>query len=791
MFEEQGNIINSGSGNNQDDNLSPEKSVKPRWAIFVTLGLVGVIFLGILFIVFRLFVFKNLESPSADNNNLLTVKEATSSFPILPIPGPSINESSSSSSLNFFDIAIEYSSFEKFYKKPGEDIFTVNFQDYSLPLNVKMDVVNYYDLSRKLNLDPVTSFLNDHGFALIDNPWTKEAPDFYSVYASLESKQVPILITADFITYHYQNILKKTYKDIEENVFYNNLWAINKELYLAAKSRYESRLASVGNINDAVLEGARLQMAFFAVSLELLKPSVDQVSSPAIADPEKFSLSEADKFYFTPPVYLRDQVYKEVELIRAGKESVKSPNLLYLRDYKEFMVPDEYQRSARLNNLYLTMRWLNSVFPLNYKDKNCPTCLLDREDWRLTTIAASFISEDFSRSVELKNRWARIYKLMTFFKPTRDDLSYVFYRDTFRSVFGSELTPDKVFDDRNQESSDNLEKFRLALDKIEFSAFLGGIDKSDPLLRPVRGFKLLSSEYSPSEYIFRNLTYPAIGNYQGEDRRASQDMTSCGITSSNRRCNGIMLDFINLVYEIDGHDYFTSNSNYAGYKEKAEEMRLKLDNEVAWRTNNYWSSLYYLGKYLNFNNDKKPLFMRSSIWENRALNMAAASWVNTQLPLEKLTSNKTIKKEGFNSLSSFADYSYVEPNLELVSELLANVSMMENMLIALQIDKENPPTLIPIRELTDDLNFLKSIVIKELSGQTLSEDDNSRLVDFSKKMMIEKFEPSYRQMKFKSLDSRNNLKEDISRLKLLVLIRQESDGKIISVGPVWDYQESR
>jgi hypothetical protein len=59
-------------------------------------------------------------------------------------------------------------------------------------------------------------------------------------------------------------------------------------------------------------------------------------------------------------------------------------------------VPEEYNTSARLKNLYLTLRWLNSNFPLHYQGSNCSNCLLDKEDWRLTTIAASFIALDFS-----------------------------------------------------------------------------------------------------------------------------------------------------------------------------------------------------------------------------------------------------------------------------------------------------------------------------------------------------------------------------------------------------------
>ena len=161
---------------------------------------------------------------------------------------------------------------------------------------------------------------------------------------------------------------------------------------------------------------------------------------------------------------------KEEALIRAAKEKTKSPNLLYLKDYQEFIVPAEYQASARLTNLYLTMRWLNSVFPLEYQSEACPDCLLDKEDWRLSMLAANFTAADFSASGELKTRWARIYKIMSFFNPTREDLNYVLYRDNFKELFGSEATVENTLGS-SEEADHNLLALQAQLNKLEFPEF--------------------------------------------------------------------------------------------------------------------------------------------------------------------------------------------------------------------------------------------------------------------------------------------------------------------------------
>jgi len=791
MFNEQEELISSNQNLQENGPINiPKKAPNKKMVILIFFILLFLVVATSAFLIIKNIIKNNNLASKGSPQELITYEApviSTSTLTGLPVLG-TIVENGEGTTLNLSDMAIEYMSFEDFYVAPEKTLALSGRQDYSLPLNVKMDVANYYDLSRKLSLDAVIGDLNDFGFALIDNPWQKEAGDFYSIYTNLESKHIPVLISSDFIIYHYQNTLKQVYKEIEEKVFYNNLWVINKELYLKAKNRYESRLALVGNINDSVLEAARLQASFFATALELLKPGSEQITSGAVSEPGKFLSSEADRFYFLTPAYLREGVMKEVSLIKSAKEISKSPSLIYSRDYKDFAVPQEYARSARLNNLYLTMKWLNSVFPLNYKDKSCPNCLLDKEDWRLTTIAASFIAADFSQSPELKNRWARVYKLISFFNPTRADLNYVFYRDTLKDLFGEEYKIEEIFDDKNSEAPNNLQKFRLALNKLEFSAFLGGIDKQNVDVNYLQGFKVLSHKYSPSDYVINNLTYPAVDTYSGTTTR---NITSCNLQAALRRCNGFSLDFINLVYRINNHSYFQENTNYLKYEQAADELALKLDNELAWRTNNYWSTLSYLSSYLNIDKTTQPLFAFSLKWRDKTLRTSVSAWVNGQLPLEKLTINQNSQNSGLTSLSRYTEYSYVEPNLDLINDLLANNDMLEKMFNALQIDREAPSAAQLINELKSDLTLLKNIVTKELSGQTLSDEDNELIVNFATKLKVEPGSPSAKHLVVKPTGTGSALKEDISRLQLLVLIRQENNNKIISVGPVWNYTESR
>ena len=98
------------------------------------------------------------------------------------------------------------------------------------------------------------------------------------MFRELFKKEIPVYVSEDFVWYYNQNKLKLVYKEIEKSVFYENLWDINKKLYDISLSRYRQHLNETGIVNDPVLEGKRLQTAFLAVALSLLKPKPDQIN---------------------------------------------------------------------------------------------------------------------------------------------------------------------------------------------------------------------------------------------------------------------------------------------------------------------------------------------------------------------------------------------------------------------------------------------------------------------------------------------------------------------------------
>lgn len=676
--------------------------------------------------------------------------------------------------------ALEKYNFTDFYQEPAP-IPDFAFKDYKLPLNVKIDALNYYDISRKVSLDAGLTNLNSNGVSVLDNPSTKDITDFYSAYSWLSNKQVPLLITSDFLVHYHQNVTKQVFKDIEENVFYDNLWKISKILYESSKTRYENRLAKIGNVNDQVLEGERLATAYFAVTLKLLEPDAEQIDVKG-NDSTKFSNSDASNFYFTLLPYLQNDAGQEITLIKAAKETKKSPVLLYNRNYTDFVVPAEYRRSAKLYNFYLASTWLNSVFPLVVKDKTCPTCLLDKDDARLSLIASTFITKDFSADQELKNRWALVYKLLSYSKGLRDDITYRNYDDTMKTLFGENYDPEVIFDEAGKDTTANVDKLRAKLLTLNFNTSQGALDKIKE--KPRLGFKLLSDYYFPNDYIFNRLTNNNVGNYAGT-KASSSNLTICG--KGLKRCNGFGLDVIGVVSDkLSASSYWLENTSFASYSEKLLELKVELKNAPIWHNNNFWSILGAIKTIFETNNGQMQIYSSTSYWQQRLADTAAATWTDLQLPLEQLIPVSAPTKTGLSNEVSFNDNFYIEPNYALIQKLIADNEMMYGMLDVMGVNKQVTSVAINLREENGKLRQISDLIKKELNGEALNSDDQSFINTIAKQYKVAQV-PS-NQLVLKAGDS--HLYESLG-IKLMALVYELNDGKYIAIGPVFSYKERR
>ncbi|MDP3837211.1 MAG: DUF3160 domain-containing protein [bacterium] len=684
---------------------------------------------------------------------------------------------------------VEYMSFADFYQQPAERVNADSYATYDLPLNVKVDVANYYELSRKLNLEGGLTALNNQGFVVIDNPFAKEAPDFYALTSLLDQKQIPLYVSADFISYYYQNALKAAFKDVEEGVFFDSLWQISKALYDSSRARYEAHFSEVGTRNDRILEGERLQTAFFAVALELLKPQVDQVDTENKFNAGKFSVQEKQRLDFTVPSYLRDDVIKELELIRSSREKKKSPVLLYDRDYKDFLVPAEYKDNARLNNFYLAAAWLNSVFPLNYRDETCADCLLDRDDWRINFTAASLIAQDFAKNQELKNEWARVYKTMSFFKGLRDTWDYVGYRDSAKNLFGEDYDIALVFAEDAPEGEENMQKLRRELLARTVVPMQGGLSLQTMEGYKRAGFQFLADFYWPNEFIFGRVSYPTVGVYQGGDRPAGGNVTACMFDRRNQRCQGSGQDILKMIYPDWTSTAYLENSNYANYNTAMSALRPQANEAMKGQLNNYWSSLFIWQNHLNAASENLPPYLRTTAWTERKAISALGAWTDMQLPADKLTLRKQDYTTGLAILSDAPDFALVEPSVVFYDRLLAHNRMILEMFQALGLGERSTLATNRLRDSYRQLENLRTIAEKQSKGEKLVAEDTQVIREFARMQTVEKAGSKILSWSNGFLGA--TLKERLHLPSLMVIAHKAGEEIVFAVGPVFNYQESK
>ncbi|MFP4514757.1 MAG: DUF3160 domain-containing protein [Parcubacteria group bacterium] len=766
------------------------KTIKVTFLVLLILGLLA---FGTWVAMKVNFSFVNNGSETEDDNSNNEEGEGDNRLGA-GLPDTNENADSENGSSLLDDIEVEYLSFSDFYERPNK-VYERSIDDYELPMNVKVDVVNYYDVSRKFNLDDGVESFNENGFAVFSNPYSQEFNDFYGAYDWLHRKNIPMVITSDFLSYYYQHQLKKIFKEIEATIFYDNLWEINKTLYDDARQRYEFNLREKGNINDPVLEAQRLVIAYLAVSLEILQPSTEQINqSTDINDQSKFNPKDAAIYNFELPFYLSEDVIREVKLIREHKVKTKSPVLLYDINYADFVVPREYQENARLSNFYLTSKWLQSVFPLYHIDENCPDCLLDQDDWRINMLAAQMLSQDIAKDEKLKNKWARIYKVMAFFKGLRQNLTYVNYKDTFNNNIDIENF-DEWFDKSNEYIDERLYKLQAEISKYEFSDIKGGYDEINDSNRASTGLKFLADYYWPNSYIFNNLTHPQVGTHKSGGRDLDY-VTSCEDRTIGKevRCNGFGLDIVNLVTDFDSdNQYWQLNTDYYGYDEQVTKLKSQLNQSGNWQENNYWSNLNLIGSMFDFSGENYPRYTQAEAWKDRLTTSSLGSWVNFQLEpdllgLYSLYSDKN-DDLNFSGQNTINKYNYIEPNLPLLDDLIASIDMISQMFSALQVNTEVASAGINLNKMNSTFKDLRAIVIKQNEGEEISNEEHILIEDLSREYVVR--EASQKGLRLKTADNGSELFAQIDGIRIMALLRYYEDRPIMVLGPVFNYEERK
>jgi len=693
-------------------------------------------------------------------------------------------------------LAREKQFISSYYQLSKTD-YQAQARQYQLPINnIKETVANYRDFSRKIALEQVENQLSANGFIALSNPFGETADDWQNSYTLIKENNLPLFITADSILGVYQNTTQTIYKEIEKDFFYPSMWNLVSGLYDQAKKRYEVKKQKFGIETDLTAEAGRLEMAYLAVALQLLQPETSQIKEVIGIEKESFSPQEAETYSFRLPDYLKTEVTQEIALINQKPKAAKSAIFLYQKDYSQYQIPANYQISEKLKNYYLTITWLkNNIFPLWSKADGCADCLLDEQDYPIHFLAGLYLTQDLSKNQTLKNRWANIYKTISFFQGLETNLTYLNYNQILEDRYGADYDLDEIFSTDLDTAKKNIKEIQQALAALSFSKLLDGDQNS----RATAGLRLLRNKHLLEDSVFSQLTGSAIGRYLDESKD-SKDLpfTACSSAGEINRCWPSGLDLFNLIENKTAQDALirTRDNRYQNYQSKIKELNaeIKKFDQNTWHDNSYLATLSALQTLNSGNLSGFPTFMQTKAWGLKTLNTDLAALVDAkkEISLEKTELRQT------TGLKSYAgNYGYVEPQIEFYNQLLANVKMIKNGFTNLGIIANTDKTFDRLTNLESILAKAIAISKKELTNETLAVNDYDFINDFDNliKSVIGDIKEENRQNIYTTdiiLNEKNTFQQYLDGLNYLVIIYPDSDGKLIlAAGPAYRYAEGK
>ena len=762
--------------------------------VFYIIAIVIVLALIITGAILLFFYFQQLNNrPNTIGQNLNVNQNPTGGF--LP-SSQTIRDPNDPNNSNALNALAKEKQFISSFWRPTEINFEPKVNTYQIPLaEIKNQIVNYRDFSRKIDVEPGLEKLAANGFVVITNPFKLPSSDWETSYKTIRENELPIFISSDSIAGIYQTTLHVIYKEIEQDIFYPSLWKLLNQIYQKTKVRYEQKFKEFGIQTDLLTEANRLELSYLAVALKLLQPDAAQIREPLSTDNNKFfTPQEGLQYSFNIPDYLQQEITEEIELINKKAKLVESKVFLYPKDYQIFNVPEQYRTSEKLKNYYLAITWLNEgFFPLWYQNETCPNCLLDEQDHQINFTAALLLSTDLASDQNLKNSWANIYKSISFFKGLESNLTYIDYVQALKNSFGNDYDIEQIINSGNETVRERINILQQNLESVKFLSALGGDNES----KPATGLRLLRNYHLLENKLFDRLTYNQSGTYLGETKNVLLPFTACNIDKEFLRCWPTSLDLFNLLDNKAAANILSQDKNnlYQNYQSNLNQLRdelTKFDTNT-WHDNAYLSLLSALQKINHDNPTGYPSFMTNDAWQKKLLTTSLGAWVDFH---KEINFEKTDAKES-GGLGSYFPYGYVEPQIVFYGELLSNVNMIIEGFNTLQIISPLSRSYERLENLKITLEKLIEISKKELENDALELTDYEFINNFNKH--IRTFIGDVRKENIQNthtlrfiFSNNRTLDQKNQNLNYIIVAYPNSDGQLyFAVGPVYNFTEEK
>lgn len=533
-----------------------------------------------------------------------------------------------------------------------------------------------------------------------------------------------VFITSDFLLHIYHRFIDKTFEYIEETKWHPILKKLSEGLLENSLSRYQSV------VDPQDKESLKRVSAFFLVPTVILESSVAKLDEFSKADEEN-AYQENDKvaddydhlmvtlasYEDRVPVEIYDLAKSELELISKAEGLASSPIFgpfkpETMEDYTQYTPRSHYTKNSVLRTYFRAMIWYGrGGFDVKSLDLT--------RDAANVVWALNSVEVNGQRAIDL---WEAIYLPTVFFVGRSDDLTIYDYSALMKEIYGEGV--------KSEDLGSKITDFQLEAAKLEGPKILSEaklyptmaeVPTKEELLAGTKGFRFMGQRFIPDSYMFTKLTQgdepadPETGQKLPSTPTALMIMSILGSEPADQFLNDWIADN-------------APNSDKVIAKVKnALTVEFKKVTEDEWTQNIYWSWLYTIKSLLGKFGDGYPMFMKGDPWTVKGLQTALGSWTELRHDTLLYAKQSYAEKGGGGEGQEIPPVpkGYVEPNIALFDRLLLLTKMTKDGLKSRGLLPEvQEPRL---DKFIKGLEFLRSIAVKELSGESISDDDYERL----------------------------------------------------------------
>jgi len=659
------------------------------------------------------------------------------------------------------------------YYIPYDNPIEPNAPGYTLPLDLGT-IGNFARMNSMLDLNSAAPLLEQNGFAVIEYN-LPDPNDIVAPYEHLRRMDVPLFVTADTLLHLYHIQFDETLKEIEEQEFYADIHGLTTALLddaLSLHQQYSGRLK----------EAAKRNAAYLTVAKKLIQPDAEV------------------------PQLVADLVAGELARIDAHAGFANSDIFIYEEDYSQYVPRGHYTRSEQLKRYFRTLMWYGRMaFILKGAENWGPMgeALISIEDAKIQTIQAVLLAKSIEevQVVQRSGReiWDRIYTVTAFYVGLADDLTPYEYLGAVDKVFASSFEP-TVLDDE-----DNFFALKTELALLPSPKIFGGTgsvfvtppitpESLNEVLDKTKGMRFMGQRFIPDSYMFQHLVFPEVLDYIGN---ADPKPFTYGFTGAEgARCYPRGLDVMAILGSDRARTILIEegDTDYIDYWLRFNELKAEFDalDLYDWNRNLYWGWLYSLRALIEDFGEGYPNFMRTQAWQKKELNAALASWAELRHDTILYAKQSYTPRE--TSLPPSVP-GYVEPVPEFYGRLLALTQMTRLGLS--DLDALSAQAAERLTSLENILSRLIEIAIKELTNQTLSEEDYEYIRQFAQTLewaIMGVEETGLMTTLVADVHTHTAegkvLEEAVGYVDLIIVACPSPDGSIsLSAGPVLSYYE--